>query len=300
MDVGELAAGLGWTALLTAYSRAQESRGAEPLFVDPLASAFVTAVVGEGDGERMPSLGFARDDGSSRLWNAFRCYFAQRTPFYDAQVMAAVADGCRQVVILGAGLDARAFRLGLPGDVTVFEVDQAPVHEFKEKVLRRHGAVPRCARVPVAVDVTNGVSESLLSAGFDPAVPAIWTAEGLLFYLSAGEADRLAGEITALSAPGSRFAGEYFGRRWEKAHVEYETLPDGDRMAWDLLIRACRYGPIDHLPTDWLAKHGWTARDVTTVAEVGTRSGRPVPPEFARADAPPIWLFAGTRAVISM
>jgi O-methyltransferase involved in polyketide biosynthesis len=48
--------------------------------------------------------------------------------YLDGQLV----DGCRHVVISGAGLDARAFRLGIPADATIYEVDTAPVLDFRE------------------------------------------------------------------------------------------------------------------------------------------------------------------------
>ena len=100
--------GVGWTALLTAYGRAQESRETVKLFDDPLASMFVAAVADAGvsNGGKLPRLAPAVDDGSSALWNAFRFYFCERTPFYDQRVLRAVEDGCHQVVLLAAGLTA--------------------------------------------------------------------------------------------------------------------------------------------------------------------------------------------------
>lgn len=298
MTIGELPAGVGWTALLTAYSRAQESREAAPLFDDPLAAAFVAALHGgEINGRSgLPRLGPASDDGSSIFWNAARFYFTQRTPFYDGQITAAVDDGCRQVTVLGAGLDSRAYRLGLDDGVTVFEIDQAPVLEFKDTVVRRHAFVPTCTRVPVVADIRHDLSRSLTSAGFDPATPTVWIAEGLLMYLSRAEADELLDEITALSAPGSRIAAEYFSRHWENADFQYETLEAEDRAAWDLLMREFRYGPVASRPGEWLETHGWTPREVTALAELGSRTGRPVPAEFARPGAPHVWLFSGTRS----
>lgn len=290
----EIPAGVGWTALLTAYSRAQESRQPDRLFEDDLATAFVTAVHGvDADGGAdLPRLGPAKDDDSSTFWNASRFYFAQRTPFYDRHILSAVDDGCGQVVILGAGLDSRAYRLGLPDRITAFELDQAPMHEFKDAVLDRHDAVPTCVRISVVADITHDMTQSLLSAGFDPTVPTVWIAEGLLMYLSRDEADRLIDEISALSSQGSRIVSEYFDRHWEDADAEYETLDAQDRAAWDLLMRAFRYGPVTDQPDEWLLAHGWAPQEVTTVAEVGKRTGRPVPGMFARPGATKVWLFA--------
>jgi methyltransferase (TIGR00027 family) len=291
--------GVGWTALLTAYGRAQESREAAKLFDDPLAATFIAAVTdaGASNGGNLPRLGPAVDDGSSALWNAFRFYFCERTPFYDQRVLQAVEDGCRQVVLVAAGLDSRAFRLGLPENATVFELDQAAVLDFKQAVLDQHDVVPTCTRVPVPMDLLDGWPPSLLAAGFDGTLPTLWIAEGLLMYLSSSDAEQLLARITALSAPGSRFAGEYFSGPWRESDVE--TSNEQERAAWDLVRQAFLYGPAATDPAAtgpaaWLAGHGWAPGQVTTITELGGRHGRRAPHEFAQDSAPRVWLFDGT------
>ncbi|WP_433556134.1 class I SAM-dependent methyltransferase [Pseudonocardia xinjiangensis] len=105
-------AGVGWTALMTAYARAQETRRADRLFEDPYAVNYIAALTsGTVPGrDTLPRVGPARDDGSSALWSLLTAYFAGRTPFFDNQVRAGVAAGAVQVCILAAGLDSRAQR----------------------------------------------------------------------------------------------------------------------------------------------------------------------------------------------
>jgi methyltransferase (TIGR00027 family) len=291
----EIPAGVGWTALLTAYGRAQESREEEGLFSDPFAAMFIDAVSGAATAgsDDLPRLGPAVDDGSSTLWNAWRFYFSQRTPFYDQRILEAVKDGCEQVVLLAAGLDSRAFRLGLAENVTVFELDQPAVLNFKEAVLSRHGASPTCQRIPLATDLRADWPEVLHTAGFDASLRTVWVAEGLLMYLSRSDADQLLARVTALSAPGSRFATEYFSRAWHDADVANDTLDAQDWAAWNAVRRAFLYGPMDDSPEDWLAGDRWTRGEVTTLAGLGNRNHRPVPPEFARPGAPQVWLLEG-------
>jgi methyltransferase (TIGR00027 family) len=294
----ELPAGVGWTALLTAYGRAQESRQIERLFSDPLAAAFVEAVKSQGERRdgKLPRLGPAVDDDSSSLWNAFRFYFTQRIPFYDQQILTAVGAGCQQVVLLGAGLDSRAFRLGLPESVTVFELDQSSVLDFKQTVLTRHSSVPTCRRVPLVADLLADWPAVLPAAGFDAALPTAWVAEGLLMYLSRADADRLLDRITALSAPGSRIITEYFSKVWQDSDVVNETFDSQDRAAWDLVRGSFLYGPVADHPAAWLSGHGWAPGVITTVAELGRQSGRTVPPEFGRPGSTQVWLLEGTYA----
>jgi methyltransferase (TIGR00027 family) len=65
---------------------------------------------------------------------------------FDDRVRDAVAAGCEQVVLLGAGLDTRAFRSSLPREVRLFEVDLPEMFAFKEPVLEAQAATPTCER----------------------------------------------------------------------------------------------------------------------------------------------------------
>ena len=69
-----------------------------------------------------------------------RDYQAVRTHFFDDYFDAAVRAGIRQVVILAAGLDSRAYRLDWPAGTTVFEIDQPKVLDYKTSTLDAHGA----------------------------------------------------------------------------------------------------------------------------------------------------------------
>jgi O-methyltransferase involved in polyketide biosynthesis len=77
----------------------------------------------------------------------------------------------RQVVLLGAGLDTRAFRLELPSDLPWFEVDRP----FPAKKALLAAETARCDRRV----------QSFVDAGLDPSADTLWVAEGLFFYLTA-------------------------------------------------------------------------------------------------------------------
>ena len=72
-----------------------------------------------------------------------RDYQAVRTHYFDEYFHAAMRAGIRQVVILAAGLDSRAYRLDWPAGTTVFEIDQPKVLEYKTSTLDAHGAAAR-------------------------------------------------------------------------------------------------------------------------------------------------------------
>ena len=142
---------------------------------------------------------------------------AVRTRFFDDFFTAAADAGIRQAVILAAGLDTRGYRLPWPTGTVVFEVDQPEVIAFKTTTLDDLGAVPKATRKTVAIDLRDDWPAALREAGFDPAQPTAWIAEGLLPYLPPDAQDRLFDHITALSAPGSRLATE---------HMDMTTMPE--------------------------------------------------------------------------
>lgn len=111
-------------------------------------------------------------------------------------------------MILAAGLDSRAYRLPWPTGTVVYEVDQPQVIEFKTRALGELGAAPTADRRVTAADLREDWPTALRAAGYDPALPTAWTAEGLLSYLPPEAQDRLLDTITELSAPGSRVATE--------------------------------------------------------------------------------------------
>src|ERR1700719_3846312 len=95
--------GVSETALGAAEMRAEESLRPDRQFNDEYAALFVAAAP-----PLFPDLPSIDDDPElAGLKDAFRAEIALRTRFYDEFLMRAGADGCRQVVLLAAGLDAR-------------------------------------------------------------------------------------------------------------------------------------------------------------------------------------------------
>jgi methyltransferase (TIGR00027 family) len=188
--------GVSRTAVWVAGMRASESARVDRLFDDQFAGVFVSAA-----GDEVTEA-VAAPPGTSE-------FLAIRTRFFDDQARAACTAGVRQVVLLAAGLDCRAFGLDWPAGVRLFEVDLPEVFVFKEPVLTSVGAVARCVRGVVAVDLRGPWADALTGAGFDPGVPTGWLAEGLLPYLPGVDGDRLLATVTALSAPGSQMAFDH-------------------------------------------------------------------------------------------
>ncbi|GAA0496575.1 S-adenosyl-L-methionine-dependent methyltransferase [Paractinoplanes deccanensis] len=279
---------VSWTALLTADSRAQETRRAgDALVTDPYAAAFVAAHRGASPDPA--------GRGASALWAVFEFYIPQRTPFFDQAVLRATAT-CGQVVLLGAGLDTRAYRLGLTPSTTVYEVDRPALLAFKDEVLGTLGATPTCRRAEVRADLTSGdLPAALAQAGFDPRQPSVFVAEGLLMYLTDAEADALLDQVTTIAAPGSVLLGEHYSRRFTDADVPWDHLDDTDRATWRRLSTSWAYGLVGRHPAQVLTGHGWTPTNVTDLATLGRATGRPIPPAFGAPGAGKVWLYEGRR-----
>ncbi|HZR43548.1 MAG TPA: SAM-dependent methyltransferase, partial [Ktedonobacteraceae bacterium] len=110
-----------------------------------------------------------------------------RTRFIDDAVQDALSQGIEQVVILGAGLDTRPYRLtGMEREeVKVFEVDLPSVQEDKKKKLQKHfGHLPQQVTfLPIDFD-TQSLEAVFTGSTFNPDSPAIFVWEGVTQYLS--------------------------------------------------------------------------------------------------------------------
>ena len=189
------------------------SKADSPLINDPYAEPLVRAVGLElftklASGELSPADLEDDSDGAPAGVQRMTDNMAVRTKFFDEFFIDATTSGIKQAVILASGLDARAYRLPWPDGTTVYEIDQPQVIEFKSRTLAELGAQPTAYRRTVAVDLRDDWPAALQAAGFDPAQPSAWSAEGLLGYLPPDAQDRLLDTITELSAPGSRIATE--------------------------------------------------------------------------------------------
>src|SRR5947209_4344947 len=205
-DSWDLASSVGATATMVAAGRAMATRDARALINDPFAEPLVRAVgldffVKMIDGDLDLAL---LPNSSPERMQAISDGMGLRTKYFDDYLLAAVASGVRQVVILASGLDARAYRLGWPADTVVYEIDQPQVIEFKTRTLADLGAEPTATRRAVAIDLRGDWPAALQAAGLDAGAPTAWLAEGLLIYLPPEAQDRLFDSITALSAPGSK------------------------------------------------------------------------------------------------
>jgi len=137
-----------------------------------------------------------------------------RTLHIDAQFEKAAAEGIRQVVVLGAGYDSRAYRFhkAYP-KVVVFEVDlPAMIVSKKEAITRLFKTLPRHVHyVPIDFN-TQTLERVLAEAGYDRRAKSLFIIEGVVMYVN---------------EPGNHATFEFIGR----------NSPPGSRVVYDYVLR---------------------------------------------------------------
>ena len=273
-DNWDIKTSVGETALFVATARALEAQKPDPLAVDPFAEVFCRAVGGNVadvlDGKLREHRLKTAD------WGEYFVNFqGARTRYFDDYFRRAADAGVRQVVILAAGLDSRAYRLHWPAETTIFELDRPQVLDFKREVLAEQGAKPNAERREVAIDLREDWPQALRDSGFDSVKTSAWIAEGLLIYLPAGAEQQLFTGIDALATRASHVAvedGAPMAPDDYAAAVAKERAATADQRVFFQLIYNERHAPADQ----WFDEHGWTAV-ATPLADYLREVGRPVP-----------------------
>jgi methyltransferase (TIGR00027 family) len=150
-----------------------------------------------------------------------------RTRYIDDAVQAALAQGIGQLVILGAGLDTRPYRLPGMERLKVFEVDLPAVQSDKKKKIQKYlGRLPeQVTFIPIDFD-TQTLEAGLAGTAFNPSRTAVFIWEGVTQYITA-EAVSQTLAFVGKSAPGSILLFTYV----LKSIIERRSdIPDADHM----------------------------------------------------------------------
>lgn len=204
------------TAEYMALFRAVEScrRPGARLFFDPFASGFLRpGLRAVALAARLPGAQRAVERLIDRRAGGPRISALVRTRLIDEALGGALGDGARQLVILGAGFDSRAYRVKQLATLRVFEVDHPSTQRAKRARLARMLASPPAHVSFVALDFAHEhLGQALARAGYDPAERtfAIW--EGVTNYLDAAAVDATLSWFAANSGPRSRISFTYVER----------------------------------------------------------------------------------------
>jgi len=199
------------TADAVALARAFESMkpADDRIFYDPLAKGFLSgiyAILAKSQFLANIALWFGERVNPGGVRTA-----VLRTRYIDDVLKSCIDDGLEQLVILGAGFDARAYRGGgLRGEVKVFEVDHPSTQKLKtHKVKQLFGYLPEFV-VYVPIDFDNErLDERLLESGFDRNLRTLFIWEGVTMYLTTEAVDDTLAFMTENAGHGSSVVFDY-------------------------------------------------------------------------------------------
>ncbi|MFW9967549.1 MAG: class I SAM-dependent methyltransferase [Candidatus Thorarchaeota archaeon] len=220
-----------------AHYRAQESKRNDPLFIDPFAERLA--------GDLSLYIEQHKRTAGTGDYTLVRSYYID---------MVLLAPWCEehsksQIVLLGAGLDSRAYRFEplARNAHTLFEVDFPIVNKYKEEVLR--GEEPLCNLVRVSADLSGpSWMYHLMDKGFSQELPTFWVLEGLVYYLEQDLVVALLQNINIMSGEKGQIfvdvsvpalADLIYGAftRYFKWGLEFENVPAFfDSAGWEVSV----------------------------------------------------------------
>lgn len=145
-----------------------------------------------------------------------------RSRYIDDYLSERIRDGIKQLVILGAGYDSRAYRFEQLRDrVRVFEVDHHTTQDIKKaKLTKIFGELPNYVTF-VPVDFTKETLEKrLIESSYDKMAKTLFIMEGVTMYLNAEAMDSILSFVTRYSGSGTSIIFDYF----------YQSAIDGNEI----------------------------------------------------------------------
>ncbi|MGA5298716.1 class I SAM-dependent methyltransferase [Nucisporomicrobium flavum] len=260
------------TAVMVCQGRAAADGLLAPdRFADPVAMTLLRAA------EREP-VQWVRDDARPRPWpqrldfetvRAHAEMIVPRTVAIDDAVRAATHP---QLVILGAGLDGRAWRMP---EFTVFEVDHPASQQDK-----RDRATDLPGRPPSYVAVNLGhdpLGTALAAAGHRRDLPTTWVWEGVVPYLTPEQVAATVAQVAECSASAGRLIVNYqrpmpsaaLGRLVSRAL----TASAGRRSVWSREPWRSTWTP--EAMAELLGRHGFHVATDVHLMEVAEQVGSP-------------------------
>ena len=161
----------------------------------------------------MDALDLDFDRAMKELGGYIVAVLTYRTKAFDAALLDALRDGARQVVVLGAGFDSRAYRFQSQlGDVRFMEVDYGPTQAYKKQRLGEILEVIPSNVSFVPMDFTkDNLLEQLRNAGYSEQQKTFFLWEGVTYYLPESAVKDTLHFVRDHSASGSRIAFDYTG-----------------------------------------------------------------------------------------
>lgn len=233
----------------------------------------VGAEAGQGEGRLLrPLLGGLAAHATLRMLAIDEC------------VRAGVAEGAGQVVIVGAGLDTRAWRLTELAEARVIELDLPAIQE--EKRLRLAGAPVRAADLRfVPVDLHRADLDWVLAdVGHDADRPTVWIWEAVAMYLPTASVRATAEVLASRSAPGSRLAMTFVVPDLLGTGGLGRALAPGARALFEVLGEPVRTVLRPQEVVDLLTGVGFDEVEISDSATWATEAGLSPPRDLLGAE----------------
>ena len=248
------------TAFWVAYFRAKETVRPQALFHDPHAQRLAGA------------RGKAFADSTAQASFYAEWTVIARTVIIDRFIERAISEGVDAIINLGAGLDARPYRMKLPQDLRWIEADYPKLIDYKNEVLREEQ--PACALTRVGIDLADKQARRKFLQDIVPdAKNVLILTEGVIPYLNSEEVAELAQDL---------FEQQRF-RYWLVEFIRKDIYP--------YLKAAAKQGglknsPFKFFPDEWypfFARFGWVEKETRYLSDIAAEFNRAMPmPALAR------------------
>ena len=242
------------TSFWVAYYRAKENERPDAIFKDPFAKKLV-GERGKDIAESMPAISRYAE------WTV-----VSRTVMIDRMIEKSIADGVEAVINLGAGLDARPYRMNLPASLLWIEVDYPNIIKHKTEILKSDS--PKCKLQRFEVDLANDQKRREFLKNIVPeSKKVLIITEGVIPYLDLNQVSRLGQDLLDQK----RFVFwiiEYFNPR------VYQYLKNTVRAV------KMKNAPFKFYPPDWFEffkNVGWVAKDLRFSVDIATEFKRKLP-----------------------
>jgi len=218
-------------------------------------------------------------------------FLVARCRYMDDYLQKCIEDGIQQLVILGAGLDSRAYRFEqLVGHVKVFEVDHPATQLVKQDKLRKiFGSLPEQATY-VPVDFNEETLQKLFEYGYDRKLKTLFIWEGVVHYLTAEAVDRTLDFVVKNSGSESSIVFDYiFLSALTANHQrrEVERMQRARRFTGEGLTFGIEEGKVEEFLSrrGFTHIHNMTGADLKKMYFTGINQSRAVAPVYAIVSA---------------
>ncbi len=189
-------------------------------------------------------------------------WIAARTRFFDELITDALDGGIRQVVIVAAGYDCRAWRLARDG-VRFIEVDH-PATQARKKEL-----APPDGPEYVAADLSAQRLPDVLASQLTTSEPLVLICEGLTYYLAEADARSLLSQAAAIATEASQLGVDFASRQAGPLRLRIPMAVTRLLQRW--AREPLRFGLHPDDAPALLTETGWSSAQVVTHGELHTR-----------------------------